>query len=314
MKKVIIFLILILFVAGCSTNVSKKESERIKNIETKFSSDFKYFDISIDDFKDKIKYELSKYDIKINDEEKINDDVRLDRTNGDSIYIKSSENSKTESIRYYQENLTNTGENDVKNFIKIIGSLFIENIDLDNFQQELEKNVFVDEKLNDENSDDYLSCNEKNSYVYEHIKICISNYIEDSGFRLFELSVTPLKTNDENLKDIKERREKLEQIFKEDRENRNQTTKNENNVSQETKSPSNDSTATYGYEKIYNDYSSRLKNECPSLSIMECAEISNEGITKMAEYMYSASGTDGQYTTYEKWSGKLMDVYMQEAR
>lgn len=68
------------------------------------------------------------------------------------------------------------------------------------------------------------------------------------------------------------------------------------------------------YETIYNDYSNRLRSECPSLSITECAEIANEGVSKMAEYMYSASGTEGQYATYESWATKLYDVYLESAR
>ena len=69
-----------------------------------------------------------------------------------------------------------------------------------------------------------------------------------------------------------------------------------------------------GYQAIYNEYAARLINECPTLSLAECAELNNEGVTKMAEYMWSASGVDGQYATYEQWSGKLIDVYMQSAR
>lgn len=65
-----------------------------------------------------------------------------------------------------------------------------------------------------------------------------------------------------------------------------------------------------GYQAIYEEYSARLQNECPTLSMTECAELSNEGVTKMAEYMYEASGTDGQYATYETWAEDLMDVYM----
>lgn len=65
-----------------------------------------------------------------------------------------------------------------------------------------------------------------------------------------------------------------------------------------------------GYQAIYDEYSARIQNECPALSMSECAELSNEGVSKMAEYMFTARGTDGQYATYEMWSGKLMDVYM----
>lgn len=65
-----------------------------------------------------------------------------------------------------------------------------------------------------------------------------------------------------------------------------------------------------GYQAIYDEYSARLTAECPNLAMTECAELSNEGVTKMAEYMYKAKGTDGQMATYEEWAGKLMDVYM----
>ena len=71
--------------------------------------------------------------------------------------------------------------------------------------------------------------------------------------------------------------------------------------------------AAGGYQAIYDEYSARLQNECPTLSMAECAELSNEGVSKMAQYMYKAKGTDGQYATYETWAGKLMDVYMDSA-
>lgn len=71
---------------------------------------------------------------------------------------------------------------------------------------------------------------------------------------------------------------------------------------------------TNNYESIYNTYAARLRAECPTLSMMECAEVSNEGILKMAEYMYTAKGTEGQYATYEQWAGKLQEVYLAEAR
>ena len=34
----------------------------------------------------------------------------------------------------------------------------------------------------------------------------------------------------------------------------------------------------------------------------------------MAQYMYSAYGVDGQYSTYESWATKLYDVYMNNCR
>lgn len=77
---------------------------------------------------------------------------------------------------------------------------------------------------------------------------------------------------------------------------------------------SSSSSSASGYQAIYDTYAARLRNECPSLSISECAEIETEGVGKMAEYMWTAKGTDGQYATYEEWAGKLWDVYMESAR
>lgn len=68
--------------------------------------------------------------------------------------------------------------------------------------------------------------------------------------------------------------------------------------------------STRSYQAIYDEYSARLQNECPNLSMTECAELSNEGVAEMARYMYTAKGKDGQYGTYEEWSQKLYDVYM----
>lgn len=68
------------------------------------------------------------------------------------------------------------------------------------------------------------------------------------------------------------------------------------------------------YETIYNEYAQKIRDAAPTSSISELAEIVNEGVGKMAEYMWTAKGTDRQYATYEEWSGKLMDVYLSEAR
>ncbi len=73
-------------------------------------------------------------------------------------------------------------------------------------------------------------------------------------------------------------------------------------------------TASLGYEQIYNEYSKKIKDAAPNVGISELAEISNEGIGKMAKYMLKAQGKDGQYETYQEWAGKLMDVYLKEAR
>lgn len=73
-------------------------------------------------------------------------------------------------------------------------------------------------------------------------------------------------------------------------------------------------TTLKNYQQIYNEYSQKLKSAGPTSSINEMANILNEGVTKMAQYMYSASGTDGQYATYQSWVDKLFTVYMNECR
>lgn len=73
-------------------------------------------------------------------------------------------------------------------------------------------------------------------------------------------------------------------------------------------------TTLKNYQQIYNEYSQKLINSGPTSSITEMANILNEGVTKMAQYMYSASGTDGQYATYESWVDKLTQVYMNNCR
>jgi|GEM_PF-5810502 len=69
-----------------------------------------------------------------------------------------------------------------------------------------------------------------------------------------------------------------------------------------------------GYQGIYDEYSQKIRDAAPTVSMSELAEIAADGVAKMAEYMWTASGVDGQYATYEEWAGKLMDVYMAEAR
>ncbi len=85
-------------------------------------------------------------------------------------------------------------------------------------------------------------------------------------------------------------------------------------VEEATTEAASTGTSSSGYEPIYDEYAARLENECPTLSIDECAEIANEGVSEMADYMLSAGGTDGQYSTYETWSRKLMSVYIAEAQ
>ena len=87
-------------------------------------------------------------------------------------------------------------------------------------------------------------------------------------------------------------------------------------VSQSTTNKSSTTPSSYkqNYQQIYEEYSQKLINAGPTSSINEMAEICQEGVMKMAEYMYSASGTDGQYATYQDWVNKLTEVYLNNCR
>lgn len=67
------------------------------------------------------------------------------------------------------------------------------------------------------------------------------------------------------------------------------------------------------YEKIYNEYAQKIRDAAPTSGMTELAELANEGVQKMASYMLTATGTDGQYATYQEWADKLYQVYMDEA-
>jgi hypothetical protein len=89
------------------------------------------------------------------------------------------------------------------------------------------------------------------------------------------------------------------------------------------------------YEDIYNEYKQKIIDATPGLveeynneaasnnaglegldeicnnKIAELAEISNEGVSEMADFMLKNG--NGSYSDYENWSGKLMEVYMEES-
>ncbi len=93
-----------------------------------------------------------------------------------------------------------------------------------------------------------------------------------------------------------------------------ETTKSKPTESSTSKKDTTSAKIVSKYETIYNEYAKKIKDAAPTSSVSELAEIANEGVEKMADYMLTAKGTDGQYSTYEKWAGKLMDVYMNEAQ
>ncbi|WP_022765313.1 zinc ribbon domain-containing protein [Butyrivibrio sp. XPD2006] len=89
------------------------------------------------------------------------------------------------------------------------------------------------------------------------------------------------------------------------------------------------------YEDIYDEYKQKIIDATPGLieeynneassnnagleglaeicnnKISKLAEISNEGVSEMADFMLKNG--NGSYSDYEDWSGKLMQVYMDES-
>ena len=106
----------------------------------------------------------------------------------------------------------------------------------------------------------------------------------------------------------------------------------ESDGSEADSSESGSSEAGSGYEAIYNDYAAQLEEKTQELieeykaesagleldakaelvnkKVEVLAELSNTGVEEMAKYMLSHGDSEG-YTT---WSGKLYDVYMEQAQ
>ena len=51
---------------------------------------------------------------------------------------------------------------------------------------------------------------------------------------------------------------------------------------------------------------------CRDEKVEKLAELANDGVEKMAEYMMTKGS--GKYDEYSEWSGKLMQVYMDESQ
>ncbi len=118
----------------------------------------------------------------------------------------------------------------------------------------------------------------------------------------------------------------------------NETTVKEKSLTtEETKYEENISYSKYSsYDDIYKEYKQKIIAATPALveeykreaasnsdgleglaticnnKVSELAEINNEGVSEMADFMLKNGS--GNYSEYEDWAGKLMDVYMEEAQ
>lgn len=324
----IVSIFIVILVMGILISSNIKNKKIANGIEFEFSSDYEYFDISVNDFYKKISYELKDNNIKTKELKSINYDdeydlfytpycewnYAIDLNNGDRILLCSDNKGKTiSSIGYDFTKNIEDGE-DVGFFIGRVSKLF-HSSDFDS--DEFNKKIGDDFLAKDETYDFSLNSNAR--YAYNHILYGIDtmegadadgNIDEDSKFIFAIMSPITETTN----KEWKENTEKQLEEWKKEYEQQQAEEKVAEEDTKNNSLSSDNKSYNYGYEKIYNDYSEKLKRECPTLSMKECAEISNEGLSKMAEYMQSTSGIDGQYATYEKWGEKLIDVYTEEAR
>lgn len=179
-KKILLALCCILCFCGCNNIKFKSEKksfdvEKLKNIETTISNDYKYFNISVENFYNKISYELSNNNIGTKELRYINYDdeydlyymsycewnYAIDLNNSDRILLCSSDNGKTISSIGY-DFTKNISSKDVEIFIGVISKLFISNFNNNDFIKKV-----GNEFLQKNETYDFSTANAR--YVYNHI-------------------------------------------------------------------------------------------------------------------------------------------------
>ena len=155
-----IFLLFIILVI-ISNNQSKEEKERIENIKFTISSNYDYFDVSIQKFYDVVNY-------KYKDSENITSNLKdynkngyqylIELSNGDKIYVKMLNNQKVSEVKYDYTN--NTSGKELGYFIGFFVKRAIRNYNENDFNENY-ANKFI--------GDDNTFSNEKTIFVYEHL-------------------------------------------------------------------------------------------------------------------------------------------------
>ena len=163
MAKIILILFAIVVIVGGLLAVmiisEEKNEERINNITFFVSNDYSYFDTTIDDLFDKVKYRYRDENINANLREYNEGGYQyvIKLSNGDAIYIKTK-NKKVIEIKYdFSKNLDGM---ELGFFIGVFSANALPNILYDDF-----KNCINDDFL----SLDNLFKEEETSYVYKHI-------------------------------------------------------------------------------------------------------------------------------------------------
>ena len=220
LKLVLIICGIVVFVAlviGINIFLSQKETERILNMNFKFSDNYKYFNVSVEDFYKKIKYEMTglKNDgtkitvgnLKKHDSANESFNYIIKLSNGDDIYLYSDNGGKSiKEIKYDFSN--NIDGYFVGYFAGMINRVFDKNINSKDFNNNVMKEFF---------SKKSTWQNIYNHYVYNHFEYTlILDFDDNDEVKKAYLCFSPTKEtyneeHEEKLEKIKDELAKEEQ-------------------------------------------------------------------------------------------------------
>lgn len=190
MRKVLLIMCCLTLITGCNNKEELKDNntnvvednkfnisvdeEKAKTINTSISKDYKYFDISVEDFYIKIAYELKNNNIKVSELKSINykDEYDLKWTsicdwnymielnNKDKVLLCNNNQNKISTIGY---DFTGSLKNEnARLFMELLSKLFLKDLDNDNFSNNIGKEFL-------ENLDTYDIFTRNARYVYNHL-------------------------------------------------------------------------------------------------------------------------------------------------
>ena len=205
---IVILVVLILsIISNIKINQLKEEKES-NSIEFSFTTDYSKFNVSINDFEKKIRYELKKRKISSeemkkwdnNDEYTISYNYAIELENGDIILLYTDDKGKTIEHIAYDYNSDDDSYN-AGVFTELLSSLFIENYDYDDFIYNY--SIYT----SNDNSWNY-----KSRYAYEHILYGINT---GADYLYYTFSVVEETTNEEYIKSREEQEKQLQEYLKE---------------------------------------------------------------------------------------------------
>lgn len=175
------FAVIVSLIIGINMFLSQKEKDRILNMNFNFSDNYKNFNVSVEDFYKKIKYEMTGlekdgtkitvYNLKKHDnaKEKFNYIIKL--SNGDNIYLYSNNGGKSiKEIKYDFSN--NIDGYFVGWFTGMINRVFNKNLNYEEFSNNVLKEFFANENTWQ---------NVYSHYVYNHFEYTLILRFDGNG-------------------------------------------------------------------------------------------------------------------------------------